>query len=125
MKRPKNNKKAPSRERYEKQNPTVSARMPIDKRDKLFAVLARLSLTLAQLLIRFADEMEVMTRPLAEARKEGFKEAKAIYAVHYLCAKCGRAITITTPGEKVAAARHMAEDGWAHKQCPEEMKPDK
>ena len=112
-------KKSPSRSRYENGHPTVSAGMPIDKRDKLFAVLARLSLTLAQLLIRFADEQEITTRPLAEAWKEGFQEAKKTYAVYYPCQKCGKQIPIDSLEEKVAAARYMVELGWAHKQCPE------
>ena len=121
----KRKKSPPSRERYEKGHPTVSARMPIDKRDKLFVVLDRLSLTLAQLLIRFADEHEIVTRPLEEARKEGFQEAKKIYAVYYPCKKCGKLIAITSAEGKAAAARHMAERGWGHKQCPVETTPDR
>ena len=113
-------KKLPSRERYENGHPTVSAKMPIEKRDRLVAVLARLGLTLGELLIRFAEEHEITTRPLAEARKEGFQETKKIYAVYYPCQKCGRQIPINSVDEKVAAAQYMAENGWAHQQCPEE-----
>ncbi|MFH0768833.1 MAG: hypothetical protein V1932_04625 [Chloroflexota bacterium] len=113
-------KKSPSRNRYEKGNPTVSARMPTNKRDKLFVVLVRLSLTLAQLLIRFADEMEIKTRPLEEVRKEGFQQARKIYRVYYPCQKCGRQILINTPEERAAASKYMVENGWSHQQCPEE-----
>jgi len=113
-------KKSHSRGRYEDSHPTVSARMPIEKRDRLVAVLARLGLTLRELLIRFAEEHEITTRPLAEARKEGFQEAKKIYAVYYPCQKCGRQIPINSVNEKVAAAQYMAENGWAHLQCPED-----
>ena len=113
-------KKLPSRERYENGHPTVSARMPIDKRDRLLVVLARLGLTLGQVLIRFADEHEITTRPLAEARKEGFIEAKKIYGVWYPCQKCGRQIPINSEKEKVAAARYMTENGWVHQQCPDD-----
>jgi len=119
MKRSKNNK-APSRERYEQSNPTVSARMPIDKRNRLMAVLARLNMTLSQLLITFADEHEVTTRPLVEVRKEGFLEARKMFGVWYPCRKCGKQTLINTPEEKIAAARHMVEDGWAHQQCPKD-----
>jgi len=114
-------KKSPSRSRYENGHPTVSARMPIDKRDRLVAVLARLNMTLAQLLIKFADEQEIITRPLAEARKQGFVEAKKIYAVYYPCKKCGQQMEINTPGEKLAAARYMVENGWSHKECPKDI----
>ncbi|MDP2918924.1 MAG: hypothetical protein Q8O43_01730 [Dehalococcoidia bacterium] len=123
MKNPKNKKMAPSRERYENGHPTVSARMPIDKRNRLVAVLERLGLTLGELLIKFADEQEIITRPLAEARKEGFIEARKMFGVWYPCQKCGRQILINSQKEKVAAARHMVEEGWAHEECPEETKP--
>lgn len=113
-------KKSPSRSRYENNHPTVSARIPIDKRNSLVVVLERLGLTLAELLVRFADEQEITTRPLAEARKEGFLEAKEMFGVWYPCEKGGRQIPINSPEEKVAAARYMAENGWAHKQCPED-----
>jgi predicted RNA-binding Zn-ribbon protein involved in translation (DUF1610 family) len=121
MKRERSNKKmAPSRERYEKQNPTVSARMPIDKRNRLMVVLERLGLTLTQLLIKFADEQEITTRPLAEARKQGFLEAKEMFAVYYPCPKCGKQIPINGVEAKAAAAQYMAEHGWAHRQCPDD-----
>ena len=43
MKRDKNRKNGPpSREKYEKENPTVSARLPVEKHDKLLSVLRRL-----------------------------------------------------------------------------------
>ncbi len=121
MKRERSNKKmAPSRERYEKQNPTVSARMPIDKRDRLMVVLERLNMTLSQLLITFADEQEVTTRPLAEARKQGFLDAKEMFAVFYPCPKCGKQIPITSLKEKAAVVQYMTEHGWAHQQCPDD-----
>ena len=42
MKKGRNNKqRPPSRERYEKENPTVSGRMPKEKRDKFYANLAK------------------------------------------------------------------------------------
>ena len=120
MEQPKNKKLVPSRERYEKQNPTLSARMPIEKHDKLFMVLARLNISLPKLLIQFADEQEITTRPLAEARKEGFQAAKKIYAVYYHCAKCGKQTPVTNVEEKIAVAKYMPECGWAHTECPED-----
>jgi len=103
----------------------VSARIPIDKRDRLMAVLARLNMTLAQLLTQFADEMEITTRPLVEARKEGFIEARKMYGVWYRCQKCGQQILMNSTKEKMSVARHMVEDGWSHEVCPEETRPGK
>ena len=110
-------KRTPSRIRYEQSHPTVSARIPVDKRDKLFTVLARISLTLAQLLIRFADEMEIISRPLEDARRAGYEEAKSRFLVTYPCNGCGNLLPITSPKEKAAVGKYMSEHGWGHEEC--------
>ena len=61
-------KKTPSRVKYDQNHPTVSARLPKEKRDKLLAVLRSLGLSLANLLVSFADEYEVKVKPINEAR---------------------------------------------------------
>ena len=111
-------KKTLSRIKYDQNHPTVSARLPKEKRDKLLAVLRSLGLTLAHLLINFADEYEVKVKPLDEARREGYEEAKNRFIVAYLCRKCGKPIPITSPKAKAAAASYMVEHGWGHTECP-------
>jgi len=118
MKRGKNNrKKSPSREKYEKENPTVSARLPKEKRDKLLAVLRSLGLNLANLLVSFADEYEVKVKPINEARQAGYEEAKNRYMVTYPCSVCGELIPLTSPKAKQAASRYMTDHGWGHAEC--------
>ena len=54
----------PSRKRYDEENPTVSSRLPNEKRDKLRAVLRSLGLSLTNLLVSFADEYEIKVKPI-------------------------------------------------------------
>ena len=118
MKRGKNNKKkSPSRENYEKENPTVSGRMPKEKHDKLLAVLRSLGLSLTNLLVSFADEYEVKVIPINEAKKEGYEEAKNLYMVTFPCDVCGKPIPIKNPKTKEAVSKYMTEHGWAHAEC--------
>ncbi len=113
----KQKKSPPSQGKYDKGHPTVSARLPIDKREKLFVVLARLSLTLAQLLIKFADECEIMTRPPEEARKAGYEEAQKRFMVRFACDVCGQMMPVTDPKEKAAVSQYMTEHRWGHEEC--------
>ena len=113
----KKRRKPPSREKYERENPTVSARLPRAKRDKLLAVLRSQDLSLANLLISFADEYEVKVRPIGEARQQGYEEAKNHYMVTYPCSVCGKLVLLTSPKAKEAASRYMTEHGWRHAEC--------
>jgi hypothetical protein len=111
----------PSRIKYDEKNPIVSARMPREERNKLFAVLKKLSLSLAQLLVAFADEYEIKLKPIEQAKKEGYEEgyagAKEKFGVPFACAKCGKTLYITSPKSKVLAGRFMTENGWCHAGC--------
>ena len=120
MKRGKNNKKkSPSREKYENENPTVSARLPVEKRDKLLSVLRRLGLSLRNLLIGVADETGIKLKPVDEARKAGYEEAKNLYMVPYPCSECGEMMAITSKKAKEAVMEFMIEHGWGHAKCHE------
>lgn len=109
--------KPPSRKKYEEENPTVSARLPKEKRDKLLAILRSLGLNLANLLVSFADEYEVKVIPINEARQAGYEEAKNLYMVTFPCDVCGKPIPIKNPKTKEAASKYMTEHGWAHAEC--------
>lgn len=118
MRKDKNRKKTPpSREKYEKENPTISTRLPIEKRDKLLSVLRRLGLSLRNLLIGVADETDIKLKPIDEAWKAGYEEAKKRYMVPYPCSVCGKPLPITSPKAKKAAARYMTDAGWGHTEC--------
>ena len=113
-------KKSPSREKYERQNPTVSARVSEETRSKLRAVLPQLGMSLADALKVLADQLEVKAIPIEEAKRLGREEANNLYLVTYPCNVCGKPISITTPKAKEAAARFMAEHGWGHNECHEQ-----
>ena len=110
-------KKSPSREKYEKRNPTVSARVSEETRSRLRAVLPKLGISLADALKVLAGELEIKAIPIDQAKKLGHEEAKNLYLVTYPCNVCGKPISITTPEAKEAAARFMAEHGWGHNEC--------
>ena len=114
--------KQPSRKKYEEENPTVSARLPKEERDKLLVVLRSLGLSLANLLVSFADEYEVKVVPLDEARRAGYEEAKNLYMVTFPCRICRGVISITSPKSKEAAAQYMREHGWGHAKCREQRR---
>jgi deoxycytidylate deaminase len=110
-------KKTPSRERYEKNNPTVSARVSRETRDKLLQSLAELGMSLSDALKILAGELEIETVSIEEARKKGFDQAKKLYMVTHPCSVCGEPTVITTPEEKGAVSLYMREYGWGHKKC--------
>ncbi len=125
MKKAENKKKrkSPSRERYEKENPTVSCRMPKEKRDKFYANLAKSGRSVSDALNSLADDLELKVRPIDEARRAGYEEAKNLYMVTYPCSGCGEPIPITSPKSKDAASRYMHEYGWGHAKCHERKRP--
>jgi hypothetical protein len=112
-------KKSPSRERYEKSNPTVSARLPVATRDKLLADLKTLHKSMSEAFKALAGEIEVTAGPLEVAWQEGFDEAKKRYAIMFPCSQCGRPVAITSPKTKAQVARYIAESGGKHFQCPQ------
>lgn len=104
-------RKTPSRTKYENNHPTISARLPKDKHDKLLTLLLNLGVTLPQLLLHFIDEYEIKIIPIEEAKKT--------YMVTFLCRKCGKPVAITSKQAKEAAGKYMTEHGWGHKECYE------
>lgn len=113
----KQRRKSPSREKYEKENPTVSARLPKETRDRLCGVLAKLGMSLSAALKVLAGDLEVKIRPIDEARQAGYEEAKDRYMITFPCSVCGEMIPITNPKTKEAVSRYMTEHGWAHTEC--------
>ncbi|MFH0941795.1 MAG: hypothetical protein V1823_02065 [Chloroflexota bacterium] len=113
----------PSRFKYDKNHPTVSARLPKEKHEKLLAVLKSLDVTLPQLLLQFIGEYEVKVKPIDEAGKTGFVEAKNLYMITYPCSVCGKPIPMVGPKAKEIAGKYMAEHGWRHSECHKRKNP--
>jgi antitoxin component of RelBE/YafQ-DinJ toxin-antitoxin module len=113
----KKSKKTPSRIKYDKNHPTVSARLPVETKEKLHKNLAILGMTLPDAFKVLAGQLEVKAIPVEEARKAGYEEAKKLYMVPYACSVCGGLIPITSPKAKEAAGRCMTGLGWGHTDC--------
>jgi len=124
-KRRNNKKKSPSREKFEKENPTVSARVPKETRDRLYANLAKLGMSLADALKVLAGELEIKVRPIDEVRQQIYDEGmeygmgaiEDLYAVKYPCSKCGKEMVVTDENEKKAIREFMMANGWHHGDC--------
>ncbi len=112
-----NKKKSPSRERYEKENPTVSGRIPKEMRRDLLLNLKKMGMTLSDALKVLAGELEVKVIPIDEARQAGYEEAKNLYMVIFPCNVCGEPIPITNPKTKEAVSKYMTDHGWGHAEC--------
>ncbi len=117
-----NKKKSPSRERYEKENPTVSGRIPKETRHNLLLNLKKLGMTLPDALKVLAGELELKVAPIDEARGKGFEDAMKLYMVSYPCNICGKPIHITSAKAKEAVRGFMIEQGWGHSECHEQRR---
>ena len=121
MRKENKRRKSPSRERYERTHPTVSARIPLATRDKLVSNLGVLGMSLPEGLKHLAGELEVKAKPVEEAKKEGFQQgyqkAQSIFMVSYPCFGCGKLIFVKTPEEKKAIMSYMKENKWGHEEC--------
>ena len=123
----KRKKKSPSRIKYETSHPTVSARIPIEIKQKVIANLKTLDMNMADAFKKLAGELEKKAKPIELMKKAeykaGYSAAKIYYAVPYQCSKCGQTIVINTPEEKEAASILMTAEGWRHETCPEPNLP--
>ncbi len=110
-------KKYPSQIKHDKNHPTVSARVPVEIRDKLKLVLRKQGTTLTKVLIDIANEQELKLKPIEEAREAAFEDAMKLYMVSYPCNICGKIIHLTSEKAKEAVAKYMHEAGWGHVEC--------
>lgn len=112
---------SPSRKRYVEAHPTVSARLPLEIRQKLMTNLKTMTITLPDAFKILAGELEIKARPVEatwqKGYQQGFKTAREKYQVIYSCTKCGTLLTVSTPEEKDAIKQFMKEAGWCHSDC--------
>ena len=112
-----NKGKPPSRKKYEEENPTVSARVPKETREKLLVALRKLDMSLKDALKVLTGELEVKVIPIDEARQLGYKEARNLYMVTCPCDVCGKPVAITSPKAKEVVSKYMAKYGLGHAKC--------
>lgn len=118
-------KKTPSRARYERSHPVVSARVDRQLYDRLQAAkLAEgksftdiLRIGLGMLEVKVRKEKEIRQEAYEEGQLNGYELAEFEYKVTYPCSKCKRMMEVTTEGEKKAIRKFMVENGWHHGDC--------
>jgi len=125
MKRGKAKRKSPSREKYERNNPVVSHRVPKELHDRLQVAKEKEGLSNTDILKIGLGVIEPKIRAEEKVRQEaydggfedGINAAEELYAVTYNCCMCGKKIWVTTDKEKKAIKGLMWEAGWHHGDC--------
>jgi len=111
----------PSRLRYLRKMPTISARVREETKRRLKTLRETTGVTLSEIIERGVDHEEP---PLMEVGERGFQRghrtARDQYEVSYPCANCGGTMTVTDKEQKQAIARFLKNAGWRHKQCPQQ-----
>ena len=109
---------SPSRIRYERDNPTVSARVSRETYNRLNALKEQSNKSLGDIL-REALEVQEPATKAANIRgyRLGYAEAEQLYRVEYRCDVCNGRLTIYDDDAKQAAAEYMRQHGWRHSSC--------
>jgi hypothetical protein len=121
MKKENKCQKSPSRLRYERSHPTISARLPIVTRDILLSKLKIHNMSLTEAFKVLTSDLQIKAKPVEEAKEDGFQEgyqkAQSIYMVSYPCSGCGKLIFVKTLEEKRAITGYMKDNHWGHQEC--------
>ena len=118
-------KKAPSREKYEKENPVVSFRVSKKDYARFEAIRQKLGLSHGDVYrnglgvneVKIGSEEEIREEAYEQGKIEGFELAESIYKVTYPCSNCREVINVDTEEEKNAIKTYMREHGWGHADC--------
>jgi predicted DNA-binding protein len=121
----KSKKVPPSRDRYEKANPTVSFRLPKETNDELEIMREKegksnadiMKIGMGKLGAKAAEDNKIRDEALLEGYNAGFSDAEKAFKVMYPCNVCSELVVLGTGEEKDAAAQYMLEHGWGHKSC--------
>lgn len=110
-------KKPPSRVRYEKSHPVVSARLRIDHYKKLKKILETEEKSFAQFL---RDAIEKSETEYSNAYELGYYNGTEDSEIWFCCNICGEKIPIIPNSEShKALMQYMDEHGWGHISCHE------
>ena len=103
----------PSKIRYDKAHPIVSARVDQKLEQQLDELKAISGKSVGDVL---REAMKTQKASCRRAYRLGIEEGKREYGVKYKCAVCNKEMWITTPEEKKSAAEYMHK-GWHHGSC--------
>jgi len=121
----KEKRKAPSRVRYERNNPTVSCRVPREIYDTLQDIKERegkssadiLKIGLGILKVKAEKRDEIREEAYSEGYNDGYRNAELEFKIMYPCSVCGETIALSSEKAKRAASKYMEEHGWGHAEC--------
>jgi len=110
-------RKPPSRIRYEKTHPVVSARLSVDDYKRLKEILETEGKSFAQFLTEIINKANVK---YGKAYQLGYGMGRRDWQVWYYCKICGKRIDITpNSGSHKALIEYMKDHGWGHSSCHE------
>ncbi|PVV83301.1 hypothetical protein [Dehalogenimonas alkenigignens] len=110
----KENHRPPSRIKYEKAHPTISARVSQELYEEIKAFLATTNQSLADLLLIALGKHKPDVDKAFEA---GSEIATQMYRIVFKCPGCGEEIEVM--GEQIlrSAGMILSESGWGHIKC--------
>lgn len=125
MSRDKSKRKSPSREKYERNNPVVSHRIPKELHDRLQVAKEKeglsytdiLKIALGLLEPKIRAEKEVRAEAYQQGHISGYALAESVYKITYPCSICKKIMEVTTEEEKRAIRKFMIDEGWGHAAC--------
>jgi len=117
----KKKKKTPAyRQKFEKENPVVSARLTRQEAGELDRLKKATGKTNAEI-------MRLGMRLLQDPHDDwmvGYDEAEDEFKVSFRCARCGRSTAVLTAEQKRMVAEFAQLLGWTHEVCPAEDDED-
>ena len=109
----------PSRIRYEKANPAVTVRIPLEFREELAEAKEKHNLSLGDVLRIGLDKAKPdLDAAYQQGLLDGYDIGERDFEVTYYCSRCRcRHLSITSSEAKEAAAKLMYEAGWHSPTC--------
>ena len=126
MKKGRNNqKKSPSREKYERKRPTFSFRNYEELNERINRVKKAEKVSNTNIVeavvglfeIKIAKEEEARNQGYEEGYDEGYEEARRIYSVPFPCSVCRKPIEVTDERTKEAIKGYLVRERWGHADC--------
>jgi len=120
-------KKYPSQEKYERENPSITFRVPIDVKEKIDQLVETTGKSISQIMretLFYAEKeySEIFEQGHVEGLdvgiNAGINRGKRKWAIWCYCNVCGKKIYIE-PNSDVhnAIIKYMKEQGWGHAEC--------
>jgi len=115
-------RKPPSRIRYEKSHPVVSARLNMEDYKRLKEILETEGKSFAEFLREVIHKAHVK---YGKAYKLAYSRGRGDWQIWYYCDVCGERININpNGGSHKALIEYMKEGGWGHAECHEERRKE-